>query len=155
MGQIEGGAPPTLAVILMDDAGGGRGLRGLHLPWITSRPISSPLPPQLGNQSSNFVGIHHWIASSQIHQPFFEAASLFDRGTAASLPCEPSQLLPQQTRFYLHLARNSRFPSRFNLLLSFSRFSVGISPAADLEKDELNTQVKGETFQKSKFLSWQ
>ena len=37
-----GGAPPTLAVILMDDAGCGR---SFHLPWITSRPISSPLTP--------------------------------------------------------------------------------------------------------------
>ena len=77
------GAPPTLAVILMDDAGCGR---GFNLPWITSRPISSPLTTQLGNQSSNFVGIHHWIASSQIHQPFSEAVSLFD----PSVPTQPN-----------------------------------------------------------------
>ena len=28
-------------------------------------------------------------------------------------------------------------------------------PAADLEKDELNTHGKGETFQKTLFVSWQ
>ena len=125
----EGGAPPTLSVILMDDAHYGRLWEGLPPPMDHQQANQlTTHPPQLGNQSSNLVGIHQWVASSQIHQPFFEAASLFDRGTAASLPCEPSQLLPQQTRFYLHLARNSRFPSRLNLLLSFSRSSVGISP---------------------------
>ena len=57
-----------------------------------NQPITThPLPQPFGNQSSNFVGIHQWIASSQIHHPFSEAASLF----VASQPCERSPLLPQ------------------------------------------------------------
>ena len=34
-------------------------------------------PRQLGNQSSNLVGIHQWIPSSQIHQPFFRGCLAF------------------------------------------------------------------------------
>ena len=56
---------------------------------------------------------------------FSEAASLFDPGVRGVLRIESTLC---RLRFYLHLARNSRFPSRLNLLLSFSRFTVGIPP---------------------------
>ena len=115
-----------------------------------NQPITThPLPQPFGNQSSNFVGIHQWIASSQIHHPFSEAASLSWRPN-------PVNGVHFCRRFLSTFGRNSRFPSRLNLFqLSFSRFSVGISPAADLEKDELNTRGKGETFHKSQFVSRQ
>ena len=103
--EREGGAPPTLAVILMDDADYGRLWEGLPPPMdhqqanqLTTQPPSLGINPQTWWESISGSPPHKSISL------FFEDASLFDRGTEASLPCEQSPLLPQPPRFYLHLA---------------------------------------------------
>ena len=152
-GRERGGAPPTLAVILMDDADYGRLWEGLPPPMdhqqanqLTTQPPSLGINPQTWWES---------ISGSPPHK----SISLFSRtrrfSTEASLPCEQSPLLPQPPRFYLHLARNSRFPSRLNLLLSFSRSSVGISPCGWFRKGWIKyswQRREAETFQKSQFV---
>ena len=122
--------------------------RGFHQQanQLTTQPPSLGINPQTWWES---------ISGSPPHK----SISLFSRtrrfSTEASLPCEQSPLLPQPPRFYLHLARNSRFPSRLNLLLSFSRSSAGISPCGWFRKGWIKyswQRREAETFQKSQFL---
>ena len=112
--------------------------RGFHLPWISTRPISSPLPPLASDQSSNFVEIHHSSPPSKSIN-LFQRLRRFSTRALRHKKLEPWEhicaVAAAKTRFYLHLAGNSRFPSRFNLFFSVSPGSaLEFQPPADFGK---------------------
>ena len=117
------GAPPTLAVILMDDALCGRLWEGLPPPMdhqqanqLTTHPVSLGINPQTWWESISGSPLHKSIS------PFSEAASHFGRGTA------PSQLptLRTESTFLPPPAANpilSPFGQEFPLSIKIKSFT--------------------------------